>query len=108
MTKLTKIIKENLLPKITRITYIILGALITCLIIYFRFIRERPNGQLDSIYTSLNFWFIILSITTFLFLTYVLILPFYLNIIIQEYKDQKTENNKFSALSPKHCYTHNH
>lgn len=73
---------------------ILLGAGLIFALIYFRFLRERPSGPLDSAYTSFKFWIIIISIFFFYFFTLVILLnPFLLTILSLE-NDQKTEKQR--------------
>lgn len=89
--------------KKTGLIYILTGALFTLIIIYLRFIRQRPLGPLDSVYTSLKFWLILCSLILFyLLLIYTMFLPYYLVIIEREYRNQhRTEDRKFLGIFSK-------
>ena len=69
-----------------------LGALITFFFIYYRFIRERPYGPINSEYSTIKYWLLILSILTFyILIVYTLIFPFYMQMILKEYDGKKAE-----------------
>ena len=87
MKKIKNIIQQlrNIFTKIN--IYVILGFFITIIIFYYRFIRERVTGELDSTYTTVKvIFFIILIIFFFIRINYAIIMPFYNNAMIIEYR----------------------
>ena len=65
MKKIKNIIQQlrNIFTKIN--IYVILGFFITIIIFYYRFIRERVTGELDSTYTTVKVIFFIILIIFF-------------------------------------------
>ena len=92
--KLTKIKIRDYIEK-TKYFQIGLGLTVVLILIYYRFIKERATGPLDSTYTSYKLRIILVSIIfLYCILLLTIIKPFYVDAKLKEYKQYSERKQK--------------